>query len=257
MNFKTRWATCEEKNLYVPEGSWPKTQRQFVFWNYWRMFNRLIREYINKYELPNGQMKTLEIGCGRGTISHYLHHVFGARLTLVDNDQGSLAIAKEFFQDTNYATVTEADALSLPFPDNYYDLVFSTGLAEHLDTKDIEAFYKEQYRVLKPGGLMISLNIPHKFSIQVLNIFKKNDYVRSDIGPKQYSKSVVKVGFPYAEYCYVNPFPLFTNIPRFLERPITMFFLIIYFIRSLFMTDAFYGSEKWSQAHIIAAKKLI
>lgn len=43
-----------------------------------------------------------------------------------------------------------ADATALPFPDNHFDIVVSTQVAEYVP--DIEAFSSEVYRVLKPDG---------------------------------------------------------------------------------------------------------
>ncbi|MEX0340912.1 MAG: methyltransferase domain-containing protein [Arenibacterium sp.] len=43
-----------------------------------------------------------------------------------------------------------ADAVALPFPDGYFDVVVSTQVAEYVP--DIAAFSCEVHRVLKPGG---------------------------------------------------------------------------------------------------------
>jgi ubiquinone/menaquinone biosynthesis C-methylase UbiE len=46
-----------------------------------------------------------------------------------------------------------ADAISLPFEDNSFDLVFRTMVAEHLS--DRTASVQESLRVLKSGGLLM------------------------------------------------------------------------------------------------------
>ena len=49
------------------------------------------------------------------------------------------------------------EAEDLPFGDNSFDIVIATFLIVHL--KDLERFFDEVYRVLKPGGLFLVTNI--------------------------------------------------------------------------------------------------
>ena len=49
--------------------------------------------------------------------------------------------------------------LGLPFPDNSIALIYSSHFMEHLDFEQGEAFLKEAYRVLKPGG-KFSISVP-------------------------------------------------------------------------------------------------
>lgn len=41
---------------------------------------------------------------------------------------------------------------SLPFPDNYADVIYSSHFIEHLEKKQLKAFLQECYRVLRGGG---------------------------------------------------------------------------------------------------------
>lgn len=45
-------------------------------------------------------------------------------------------------------------AKGLPFPDNSADFIFNEHFIEHLSYEDGFAFFKESYRVLKPGGVL-------------------------------------------------------------------------------------------------------
>ena len=55
------------------------------------------------------------------------------------------------------ATVKQADASALPFPDSNFDLVIANHMLYHLDSP--EAAVEEFTRVLRPGGqLRVSLN---------------------------------------------------------------------------------------------------
>lgn len=42
----------------------------------------------------------------------------------------------------------------IPFPDNYFDLIYHSHVLEHFTKKDAEKFIKECYRVLMPGGVI-------------------------------------------------------------------------------------------------------
>jgi len=55
-----------------------------------------------------------------------------------------------------------ADAENLPFPDNYFDLVYSWGIIHHTPNTHVAA--KEILRVLKPGG-SFKVMIYHRYSL--------------------------------------------------------------------------------------------
>lgn len=51
------------------------------------------------------------------------------------------------------ASVKKANLLNpLPFPDNHFDIVYSSHFIEHIPKSRIEKFMNECHRVLKPGG---------------------------------------------------------------------------------------------------------
>lgn len=47
-----------------------------------------------------------------------------------------------------------ADVRKIPYPDNYFDLIFSSSAFEHLP--DLDVALDEMYRVLKPGGQLFT-----------------------------------------------------------------------------------------------------
>lgn len=54
----------------------------------------------------------------------------------------------------------QMNATDLKYEDNSFDVVFSSMFLHELPLKDIHAFFKEAYRVLKPGGLLLNMELP-------------------------------------------------------------------------------------------------
>ncbi len=51
-----------------------------------------------------------------------------------------------------------ADALQLPFPDNTFDATISAYLIRNLSPDQVEAAFREQVRLVKPGGRVVCLD---------------------------------------------------------------------------------------------------
>ena len=106
-----------------------------------------------KIEPVKGE-KLLEIGCGPGALSSSLHRWYPElQITSVDRDTNFIKFAKENEPGIEFI---EADAAALPFPDGSFDYTISYTVSEHVAPA---AFFGEQYRVLKPGGVCICLSV--------------------------------------------------------------------------------------------------
>lgn len=93
--------------------------------------------------------KFLEIGCGLGYFSKEAFKL-GARVTGVDIGPKLIKISKK---KTPNASFIVADASSLPFKNETFDVVLSTEVIEHINKQVI--VIKEMFRVLKKGGVLI------------------------------------------------------------------------------------------------------
>ena len=67
------------------------------------------------------------------------------------------ARSRGFGADVHFS---QMDATALEFPDASFDVAFSSMFLHELPLKDIRAFLKEAFRVLKPGGLLINMELP-------------------------------------------------------------------------------------------------
>jgi ubiquinone/menaquinone biosynthesis C-methylase UbiE len=65
----------------------------------------------------------------------------------------------------------QMNATSLAFPDQSFDVVFSSMFLHELPLKDIRAFFREAYRVLKPGGLLLNMELPPNNRMQAYDRF--------------------------------------------------------------------------------------
>ena len=107
----------------------------------------------------------VDLACGTGDLSFAVMQEAMAPCTIlgVDFSPPMLALARE-----KHAGLTEqrfpieflqANVLTLPLPDASVDVVTNAFLLRNL--VDLEVFFAECYRVLRPGGRFITLEITH------------------------------------------------------------------------------------------------
>lgn len=65
----------------------------------------------------------------------------------------------------------QMNAEALEFPDDSFDVVFSSMFLHELPTKAIERVMSEAYRVLKPGGLMLHMELPPNSQLSPYDAF--------------------------------------------------------------------------------------
>ncbi len=104
----------------------------------------------------------LDCGCtiGHNTLE-WARTYPDAQVTGIDVSAPVLRYAHARAQAQNVkATFAQMDATALDFPDNSFDVVFSSMFLHELPLKNIKRFIQEAYRVLKPGGLLLNMELP-------------------------------------------------------------------------------------------------
>lgn len=106
---------------------------------------------INYWGFDSVRNKSLlDIGCGPGWLT-VMYAKNGAPVTAIDLTEQAVRLTKAALSTNRVvAAVQVASAESLPFPDQSFDVVVSSGVLHH--TPDIGSAIRESYRVTRAGG---------------------------------------------------------------------------------------------------------
>ncbi|MCM8813188.1 MAG: class I SAM-dependent methyltransferase [Candidatus Omnitrophica bacterium] len=96
--------------------------------------------------------KLLEIGSGFGTFLLNARRTHGVSVTGIEADGAAYALCREllYLCGEAEAAVIQGVGEQLPFPDDTFDIVYSSNVLEHVQNP--EGCFREALRVLKPGG---------------------------------------------------------------------------------------------------------
>lgn len=149
----------------------------------------------------------LNAGCGYGILDLTLVDR-GYRITAVDLDQSRIEeIDKQKeqlgFAGANLATAV-ASVTELPYQDNYFDVVLSSEVVEHVD--DDQQAVRELVRVTKPGGTLI-VTTPSNSKSNATD-YKQYDHTKPGYNKEDHEKLLV--GLP-AEIVDVHYFVYSTS----------------------------------------------
>lgn len=120
--------------------------------------DRLARYLFNRYNIEPDQ-KLLDIGCGRGEFLRGFMRC-GTKGYGVDRSRAAAALCPDAELRTS-----DLENEALPFEDDFFDVVFSKSVIEHFYYP--EKLMQEIYRVLKPGGLVITMCPDWKFNFRI------------------------------------------------------------------------------------------
>ena len=216
-SFDQNWIKRKETNNVYWTFSKPKNQMQLAFSEHFKLFKEIIK--------TKNKIKTLEIGCGRGSLSAFFSNE-GNECHLIDLSEKIIEKAKFLFESNKLkGTFKVGDAENLPYDDDSFDLIFSIGLLEHFDNFD--KIISESYRVLKNGGFAIHYIVPdHNPIVQKefnwinsllkLNIssdlnIKKENVFRTSKMSSDYIDSFKKNNFKAIKSTGVYPLPMIST----------------------------------------------
>lgn len=112
----------------------------------WEEMKFLFEDYLIPGE------RVLDLGCGNGRWFR-LFQEKKVNYIGVDSSEKLIEIAKKKYPEAKFQV---ADALHLPFPNNFFDKIYSIAVLHHIPSEELRlGFLKEIRRVLKPEGLLI------------------------------------------------------------------------------------------------------
>jgi SAM-dependent methyltransferase len=124
-------------------------------------------------ELDRGYNRSLEIGAGTGYFSlNLLQAAVVGEATCTDISPGMLATLAENAQRLGLQVKTaRADAESLPFSDESFDLVLGHAVLHHLP--NLRRAFAEFHRVLRPGGRIVFAGEPSRLGDRIASVPKR------------------------------------------------------------------------------------
>jgi tRNA (uracil-5-)-methyltransferase TRM9 len=165
--------TKEDYNLIAEDFS---SKREKV----WEEIEFLFNDYLKQGE------KILDLGCGNGRYFPFFKKK-GVDYFGIDFSEKLIKIAKNKHPEVNFQ---KGDALNLPFPENFFDKIYSIATLHHIPSEELRIqFLKEVKRALKGEGFLIltvwkfhqqqEINLLFKYTI--LKLFGKSKLDWKDI----------------------------------------------------------------------------
>ncbi len=125
-----------------------------------------------KIKKTKKKLKFLDAGCGKGELLYFMakkgYEVYG-----IDYSKTAIRMCKDLLKKKKIkATILMSDVRKVKFPDNYFDIVISTDVVEHLnDNKATVEFFNEMHRILKPKGQFYIHTAPNKLHVEYFQKF--------------------------------------------------------------------------------------
>ena len=120
--------------------------------------------------------KILDAGCGIGQTSQFLAETFNCRVYAVDNHPQMVKRAAQRFHQAQLPIQVFMGSLEeMPFPTEHFDYIIAESTTGFTDIKKSIAEY---YRVLKPRGILISIDMTAEITLranlknELMNFYK-------------------------------------------------------------------------------------
>ena len=110
----------------------------------------ILKEYIGYSELSKKKdIRIFDFGCGSGRYMYVLKKIFpNAKIYGADINKGNIENLKKDFENV---FIINPNKMSLNFEENFFDLVFSSNVIEHIPHSQYLEYISEIHKILKPN----------------------------------------------------------------------------------------------------------
>ena len=187
-------------------------------------------------EAKKENLNILDFGCGVGNSSEFFHQLFPtAQIQGIDVSAESIKTAQE--KSIQNCTFQTLEGLTLPFPDQSIDLVFTSMVFHHIPHENHLAYFKEIYRILKPNGsFYIFEHNPYNPVTQKIVRECEFDHDAVLLYPKKTKAVLSKIGFKRPSLNFTLFFPR--------HKLFSIFFGLEYWMRKVPLGGQYYIHAK-------------
>lgn len=160
----------------------------------WDAFHRKVRveephpefvRFFKKHLAGKEGIKVLDSGCGTGRHALYLAER-GVESHGVDISPAALRSLRAKARKKRLKIKTaKADIGKLPYSNAYFDATISVNVLNHGMLSELRGYFRETYRVLKPGGLLFLIVSPKSLARLArktgMRILEKNTYLNLNL----------------------------------------------------------------------------
>lgn len=145
--------------------------------SYGKYIDQQERTFLKSILEKNAFKNTLDLGCGTGRFLEFANHG-------VDISPRMIEIAQSKFPNT---AIKEGSVSNIPYPENYFDLIFSLHVIMHLDLNITEDFLTESHKKLSLNGKLI-FDFPSKKRRKLINYKSENWHAANDFSTAEILK---------------------------------------------------------------------
>lgn len=128
--------------------SWDDEKFESQTREWWKIFRRHLGRFLKPAD-----RKVLDFGCGVGRFAGRLAEELGREVVGVDFSPSAIALAQESYKSVDFRVLNPGEPI--PFPDDHFDVVFTSTVLQHIPEDEIGSVVVELRRVLRPGGVAL------------------------------------------------------------------------------------------------------